>query len=273
MEGRQRECVHWRAGRCWGRDCCWHPGTSTTHTLQHTHYNTQTTPVTSLVTTLVVHTHRHVQAHTRRVAVALTYSCHITSVYLDFTSTLFTSYNQGNGVRGRWWIGPWQGRDLGSWWRGGFHREACWWREGQSGCWRRKRRHASGEHVISRHAMLWLDSLPLPTLMHALQHCCWDVSHYFSYITTLVMHQARVLLMLQEKLPECTNKQRCDEFCTSFCYLNSKGARKKLVQALIKLPRSRLDLTSTYSRCSPHLLIVLEYLQCSQLVWKTKSLN
>lgn len=54
--------------------------------------------------------------------------------------------------------------------------------------------------------------------------------------------------MLQEKLPECTNKQRCDEFCTSFCYLNSKGARKKLVQALIKLPRSRLDLTSTYAR-------------------------
>ena len=54
--------------------------------------------------------------------------------------------------------------------------------------------------------------------------------------------------MLQEKLPECTNKQRCDEFCTSFCYLNSKGARKKLVQALIKLPRSRLDLTPTYAR-------------------------
>ena len=69
--------------------------------------------------------------------------------------------------------------------------------------------------------------------------------------------QARVLLMLQEKLPECTNKQRCDEFCTSFCYLNSKGARKKLVQALIKLPRSRLDLTTTYSRYS--LLIFIDF--------------
>lgn len=85
-------------------------------------------------------------------------------------------------------------------------------------------------------------------------HACITESFFFtrtSHDTTHVMiyMQARVLLMLQEKLPECTNKQRCDEFCTSFCYLNSKGARKKLVQALIKLPRSRLDLTSTYSRC------------------------
>ena len=42
--------------------------------------------------------------------------------------------------------------------------------------------------------------------------------------------QARVLLLVQEKLPECMNRQRCDEFCVSFCNLNSKGARKRLVQ-------------------------------------------
>ncbi len=60
--------------------------------------------------------------------------------------------------------------------------------------------------------------------------------------------QARVLLLVEERLPECINRQKCDEFCTSFCYLNSKGARKKLVQALVRIPRSRLDLTITYSR-------------------------
>lgn len=58
----------------------------------------------------------------------------------------------------------------------------------------------------------------------------------------------RVLLLLQERLPECITKQRCDEFCASFCYLNSKSARKKLVQALMKLPRSRIDLAATYAR-------------------------
>ena len=81
-----------------------------------------------------------------------------------------------------------------------------------------------------------------------------DFLIFFAHIK--ISLQARVLLMLQEKLPECTNKQRCDEFCTSFCYLNSKGARKKLVQALIKLPRSRLDLTPTYARYS--LLIFID---------------
>lgn len=59
---------------------------------------------------------------------------------------------------------------------------------------------------------------------------------------------ARVLLLVEERLPECVNRQKCDEFCTSFCYLNNKGARKRLVQALVKIPRSRLDLTITYSR-------------------------
>jgi hypothetical protein len=41
-------------------------------------YTTHTTPVTSLLTPPVADTHRHVQTHTRRVAVALTYSCSIT---------------------------------------------------------------------------------------------------------------------------------------------------------------------------------------------------
>jgi regulator of nonsense transcripts 2 len=56
------------------------------------------------------------------------------------------------------------------------------------------------------------------------------------------------MLLLDEKLPDCISRQRCDEFCTSFCYLNSKGARKKLVSAIIKVPRSRVELTATYAR-------------------------
>lgn len=56
------------------------------------------------------------------------------------------------------------------------------------------------------------------------------------------------MALLQEKLPECTTKQKADEFCVSFCYLNSKGARKRLVAALLKIPRSRSELTATYAR-------------------------
>lgn len=69
--------------------------------------------------------------------------------------------------------------------------------------------------------------------------------------------QAKVLLLLQDKLPNCTNKQRADDFCVSFCYLNSKGARKKLVEALVSVPRFRTDLVSTYSRIIATLCRVL----------------
>ena len=53
---------------------------------------------------------------------------------------------------------------------------------------------------------------------------------------------------MQDKLLECINKQKADEFCVSFCYLNSKAARKKLVAALMKLPRARSELASSYAR-------------------------
>ena len=59
---------------------------------------------------------------------------------------------------------------------------------------------------------------------------------------------AKLLALLNDKLPECVNKLKVDEFCTSYCYLHTKNARKRLVQCLIRVPRSRSELTVTYSR-------------------------
>lgn len=72
--------------------------------------------------------------------------------------------------------------------------------------------------------------------------------------------QIRVAALLEEKLPEATSKQRAVDFCVSFCYLNSKAARKKLVAALLKLNRNRYELFPTYSRiiASLHRLFPLD---------------
>lgn len=58
----------------------------------------------------------------------------------------------------------------------------------------------------------------------------------------------KVDALINGKLPECISKQKCDEFCVSFCYLNSKSARKKLISALSRLPRFRTDLGPCYAR-------------------------
>ena len=60
---------------------------------------------------------------------------------------------------------------------------------------------------------------------------------------------AKLAVLLSEKLPECVSKLKADQFCESFCHLQpTKGHRKKLVNALIQVPRTRIELTSTYSR-------------------------
>ncbi len=53
---------------------------------------------------------------------------------------------------------------------------------------------------------------------------------------------------IETKLPECYNKQRADEFAAGFCYYPGKNARKRLVAALLKVPKGRSELPSTYSR-------------------------
>lgn len=58
----------------------------------------------------------------------------------------------------------------------------------------------------------------------------------------------KVDALINNKLPECITKQKCDEFCVSFCYVNSKSARKKLIAALSRLPRFRMELAPFYAR-------------------------
>jgi len=58
----------------------------------------------------------------------------------------------------------------------------------------------------------------------------------------------KLATLLDEKLPECVSKQRADEFCVSFCHISTKNARKRLAQCMVRLPRSRSELSSTYAR-------------------------
>jgi hypothetical protein len=56
--------------------------------------------------------------------------------------------------------------------------------------------------------------------------------------------------LLNERLLECINKKLTDEFIVSFCYAsnNNKNSRKRLIQSIAKLPRSRPELAPNYSR-------------------------
>jgi regulator of nonsense transcripts 2 len=58
----------------------------------------------------------------------------------------------------------------------------------------------------------------------------------------------KVLVLLQEKLPDCVTKQKADEFAIAYCYINTKNARKRLIEALFKVPRTRFELIPNYAR-------------------------
>ena len=64
---------------------------------------------------------------------------------------------------------------------------------------------------------------------------------------------AKIIALLEEKLPECTSKQKADEFCASFCYVSTKNSRRRLVQALLHIPRSRHELIAPYARIAASL--------------------
>jgi regulator of nonsense transcripts 2 len=49
-------------------------------------------------------------------------------------------------------------------------------------------------------------------------------------------------------LPTCVSRDLCDELAVNFCYSNSKGARKRLVRALLDVPRGNLQLLPYYAR-------------------------
>ncbi|KAI9278600.1 armadillo-type protein [Phascolomyces articulosus] len=50
------------------------------------------------------------------------------------------------------------------------------------------------------------------------------------------------------RLPTLGNRDLIDSAAVEFCYVNSKNARKRLVKALLNVPRQRVDLLPYYSR-------------------------
>lgn len=54
-----------------------------------------------------------------------------------------------------------------------------------------------------------------------------------------------------------TSRDLCDAFCVDFCYLNSKGARRRLAKELLSCPRSELQLLPYYARVATTLGNVL----------------
>ncbi|KAI8142032.1 armadillo-type protein [Fennellomyces sp. T-0311] len=50
------------------------------------------------------------------------------------------------------------------------------------------------------------------------------------------------------RLPTLGNRDLIDNAAVEFCYMNSKNARKRLVKALLNVPRQRVDLLPYYSR-------------------------
>jgi regulator of nonsense transcripts 2 len=54
--------------------------------------------------------------------------------------------------------------------------------------------------------------------------------------------------LILSRLHTCVSRDLCDELAVNFCYSNSKGARKRLVRALMDVPRGNLQLLPYYAR-------------------------
>jgi hypothetical protein len=54
--------------------------------------------------------------------------------------------------------------------------------------------------------------------------------------------------LILARLPTAVSRDLCDEMAVNFCYSNSKGARKRLVRALLEVPRGNLQLLPYYAR-------------------------
>ncbi|KAI8927114.1 armadillo-type protein [Entophlyctis helioformis] len=50
------------------------------------------------------------------------------------------------------------------------------------------------------------------------------------------------------RLPNCLNRDAIDQLAIEFAYQNNKGSRRKLIKALLAVPRQRLELLPYYSR-------------------------
>jgi regulator of nonsense transcripts 2 len=60
----------------------------------------------------------------------------------------------------------------------------------------------------------------------------------------------RLMMLLEQELPECHRREQIDEIAERFCstHGSSKNSRKRLQQTLFSVPQSRLDLLPYYSR-------------------------
>lgn len=60
----------------------------------------------------------------------------------------------------------------------------------------------------------------------------------------------KLMVLLEQELPECSRREQLDELAEKFCtnHGSSKNSRKRLIQALFLVPRTRLDLLPYYSR-------------------------
>jgi regulator of nonsense transcripts 2 len=60
----------------------------------------------------------------------------------------------------------------------------------------------------------------------------------------------KLMVLLEQELPECNRREKVDELSEKFCtnHGSSKNSRKRLSQTLLQVPRTRLDLLPYYSR-------------------------
>jgi regulator of nonsense transcripts 2 len=60
----------------------------------------------------------------------------------------------------------------------------------------------------------------------------------------------RLMMLLEQELPECHSREKIDEITERFCstHGSSKNSRKRLLNILFHVPHTRLDLLPYYSR-------------------------
>lgn len=60
----------------------------------------------------------------------------------------------------------------------------------------------------------------------------------------------RLMVLLEQELPECNRREQVDELTDKFCtnHGSAKNSRKRLSKALFEVPRARLDLLPYYAR-------------------------
>eukprot|EP01025_Chloroclados_australasicus_P032332 TRINITY_DN3277_c0_g2_i3.p1 TRINITY_DN3277_c0_g2~~TRINITY_DN3277_c0_g2_i3.p1 ORF type:complete len:917 (-),score=106.76 TRINITY_DN3277_c0_g2_i3:53-2803(-) len=72
---------------------------------------------------------------------------------------------------------------------------------------------------------------------------------------------------LVKKLPNCVTKEQCDEISLGFCFINSKGNRRKMIRALCQLPKGCLQLLPYYARIAASLGVVFPDITCGVLAY------